>query len=351
MGLTVIYVLLKRLMWKVCSSISLPFTCPSLIQFACLPVPIFWWKSKSKAMLGAEHSSHDDEDDDDHTDSRSRSRTKGEKKKEKKRRKKQQEEEGAAASDKLGASTTPSTKTTTKSGEKRKEVSNAASTVGKGSATASASAPPAMLGEELPVEVAAGKGKGKGKNKEEETQKAGRGWTKDQKKLMVILMKQELQTQQQSRELASILLDPFLCPADATICLEADKQGKRYAKAVANPGHGLQAPHLYIFGAVLAALAKMEDATEEEKNCFQIYEKLTLVQRGEVIKVCKLAKVYRETHKKLVFAWGVGPQAQLLRTLVVQKLVSLEGWELKQGKAPAGHLEREIASWLTDMLS
>jgi hypothetical protein len=301
----------------------------------------------SRAMLGADHSSHDETEEGD-SDTRSRSRTKGEKKKERKRRKKQEQEQEQEEKKKEQE---PSTRTTTKSGEKRKVASNAASTVEKNLATASAGEPPAMLGEEQKVENAVGKGKGKGKKQEEETLKIGKGWTKDQKKLMIILMKQVLQTQQQSRELCSILLDPFLCPAEAMICIEADKQGKRYAKAVASPGHGLQAPHLYIFGAVLAAIAKLSCATEEEKNCFQIYEKLTLVQRGEVIKVCKLAKVYRETHKKLVFAWGVGPQAQLLRTLVVQKLVSLEGWELKQGKAPAGHMEREISSWLSEMLS
>jgi hypothetical protein len=337
-----------------CLNTLLPVTCPS--HCLCVSQPVSTSLSLlstglTMAMLGSEHSPGEEDDDDKTEESRSRSRTKGEKKKDRKRRKRQEEEEEAGATEinKKEENTKADPKKT--AADKRKISSLAASPVAKSSASASV---PAMLGEE-DLATAASKGKGKGgkskeKNEKEKIEGKG-GWTRDQKKLMVLVMKQVLQTQQQSRELASIVLDPFLCPAESVICVEAEKQGKRYAKAVASPGHGLQAPHLYIFGAILSAIAKMADASEEEKNCYAVYEQLTLIQRGEVIKVCKLAKVYKETHKKLVFAWGVGQQTQLLRTLVVQKLSSLEGWQLKQGKAPAGHLEREISLWLTDMLS
>ena len=348
--------------WTICRAI-----CPSHSQFASPPLllSLSLLQRTDRAMLmvaDAPPIVDDEGEGTEETEDRSRSRQKRarRKRKDKRARMEQDEERGGlnspmalgpkspmspmalatsgrrelpAALGVGGSSASAAATTLATSG---RMVVPAALSVGGSSASAAA---PALLGLAPQAEVK--------KKETKEAQNAaggGKGFSKDQKKLITLMMKQILQSQQQNREFASILFDVFLVPSASPIAVAASRQGQQYAKAVAAPGHGLGSPHLCIFGSVLNAL-------ETDKKNFTVYESMTPEMRGETIKLCKMVSTFKETHKKLVLSWGVGEHSQALRRDVVSKMGALEGWTMKQGKAPAGHMERELSKWLADMVA
>ena len=176
-------------------------------------------------------------------------------------------------------------------------------------------------------------------------------WTGDQSKLLLLMMKLILQGAQNSREFASILFDVFLAPAECPLVHSCRVQGRRYAAAVASPGHGLGSPWLYVFGALLDSLATLPGAESVDSSNSQNYEKLLLSQRGELVKLCKVAQVYKTSQVKIVMAFGPGPDALELRSRVLLRLSALDGFEHKQGKSPATHMERVLSAWVEAMVS
>ena len=109
-------------------------------------------------------------------------------------------------------------------------------------------------------------------------------------------------------------------------------------------GHGLGAPHLYIFGALLEWAASQ---TEQTKDLYTKYESLDLLGRNELVKLCKIAKLYDPETKKLVISFGTGPEALQLRGLVMPVLTKTPEAQVKVGKPPPGYMERELGDWLT----
>ena len=153
------------------------------------------------------------------------------------------------------------------------------------------------------------------------------------------------------REFASVLFDVFLAPATSPCVLAARKQGRRYAVAVEQPGHGLGAPCLYVLGAILDWLATALGAETVHSNNFQQYEKMDMVARGDLVRLCKVAKVYQQDQVRLVFCFGHGPEALALRARVMTRLQSQEGFVYKQGKAPPSHMERALSSWPEQLIA
>jgi hypothetical protein len=175
-------------------------------------------------------------------------------------------------------------------------------------------------------------------------------WTADQGKLLILMMKLILQGAQANRDYASILFDVYLAPADSPLIQACRVQGRRYAAAVAQPGHGLGSPWLYVFGALLDSLATLPGAESADSSNSQNYEKLSLTLRGEQIKLCKVAQVYRTSQVKLVLSFGVGPDAQALRNRILSRLSALEGFEHKPGRSPPTHMERVLSAWVEEMV-
>ena len=108
-------------------------------------------------------------------------------------------------------------------------------------------------------------------------------WTPDQSKLWIFMMKLILQGAQYPRAFASILFDVFLAPAECPLVHSCRVKGRRYAAAIASPWHGLGSPWLYVFGALLDSLATLPGAENVDSLNSQMYEKLNLGQRGELV--------------------------------------------------------------------
>ena len=99
---------------------------------------------------------------------------------------------------------------------------------------------------------------------------------------------------------------------------------------------------------MLHSLANLPGSSEADHQFYKYYSLLSLVQRGEVIKICKVAKVFKQSDQKLVFAWGCSAEAKILRLWTIEQEI---GWQLKQGRSPAGFMERELSSWATELMS
>ena len=129
------------------------------------------------------------------------------------------------------------------------------------------------------------------------------------------------------------------------------KQGKRYSIAVQTKGHGLGNPWLYVYGSLLNQLALGLGAEAADSTHYTQYSKLTLEERGEIIKLCKVVDIYRADSSKILMSYGNGPEALALRKHVHGKLSALDDFEFRQGKAPAGNMERVLQSWVQELVS
>jgi hypothetical protein len=176
------------------------------------------------------------------------------------------------------------------------------------------------------------------------------GFTEDQMQLMGLIMKMVMQLMQGSRDAASAIFDTFLAPSQDVLIQAMAVQGRRYAKAVESPGHGLSSPHLYVFGALLKAIADLK-LEAKDQTLYDQYESFTVEQRAMTIRLCKQAKTYDAETRKMVLAFGSGNVAQEYKERVLQVLIARENWSYKVGRAPPSHMEREMSKFLENMVS
>ena len=163
-------------------------------------------------------------------------------------------------------------------------------------------------------------------------------------------MKLVMQCVQGVREVSGILFDVFLLPAASPLCTLCTQQGKRYARATEEGGHGLGPPHIYVFAAVLTFLAESASAIDVDRQNLENWKQLNIEQRCELIKLCKVAKLFDQTQRKAVFAFGPGPEAAALRSQVLTRLKAEEGFQFKVGKPPPGNLERQLSQFLDSIV-
>ena len=175
------------------------------------------------------------------------------------------------------------------------------------------------------------------------------GFTSEQMQLLTLMIKMVLQLTQKGREVESITFDTYLAPAEDPMVAAMRVQGRRYSHAVQNSGHGLAAPHLYIFGALLDAIAS-HTGEEQDRQHNEQYKGMQVEQRAQVIRLCKVAKVFRAEELKVAMAFGSGAEAQACKLRVLSVLGKLAGWSYKIGKPPAGYMERTLASYLEDLV-
>ena len=175
------------------------------------------------------------------------------------------------------------------------------------------------------------------------------GFSSEQMQLLGLMIKMVLQLTQKSRETESIEFDTYLAPAEDPIVKAMTAQGRRYSHAVQSAGHGLAAPHLYIFGSLLDAIATLTGEEQDRQNNEQ-YTAMKVEDRAQVIRLCKTAKIFRAEEKKVALAFGSGVAAQACKVRVLAVLGKQKDWSYKIGKPPAGYMERTLASYLEDLV-
>ena len=176
------------------------------------------------------------------------------------------------------------------------------------------------------------------------------GFTEEQMQLMGLMMKIVVQLMQGSRDASAAIFDTFLAPSQDVLIQAMAVQGRRYAKAVENPGHGLSSPHLYVFGALLKAIAELK-LDPKDQTLYDQYESYSIEQRALTIRLCKQAKTYDAETRKLALAFGSGSAAQEFKERVLQVMIDRANWSYKVGRAPPTHMEREMSKFLESMVS
>ena len=136
------------------------------------------------------------------------------------------------------------------------------------------------------------------------------------------MMKMILQLSQNSRDVMGTVFDTWLAPVDDSVINSMIVQGRRYALAVRTAGHSLSAPHLYVFGSMLDAIAKHtkeeeEEEEEEDRLMNERYTAMSVEQRAQLVRLCKIAKVFKTEDRKLALAFGAGQEAQACKARVL----------------------------------
>jgi hypothetical protein len=206
------------------------------------------------------------------------------------------------------------------------------------------------------------RGKGsKGKGGKGEEKKVVTDAFKKQKALMTLMMKSILQQQQHMRDVMGILFLVFVMPTTHPAVAPVKRQGALYAKRVKNKGHGLGPPHLYQYASMVDFFAKKHKEKEQQdqkaKDAVtwleahqQEFAAMDLQGRQEVISFFRMVEMYQKESTKLVISWSPTQQGQVARQAWTKILKLEQDWEVKVGRPPANHLERQLGAWLTEFL-
>ena len=112
-------------------------------------------------------------------------------------------------------------------------------------------------------------------------------------------------------------------------------------------GFGFGPPHLYIFAAMLTSMSEMEGVLASPLvGLLKKYSEMPTNDRSDIIKLCRVVKMYKEGERKVVFSFGTTPLDVELQMASHALPPSLETWSVKVGRAPASHMERELGDWL-----
>jgi hypothetical protein len=184
----------------------------------------------------------------------------------------------------------------------------------------------------------------------------------------ILLLKSSLQSQQLLRQAFAALLDTWLCPAQAAVCVSALAAGGDYDKKVkeAGAGHGLGSPHTHIFIAVVAALGAEDKLKQPDRDFWKLVHKALTVKpqdytalafphfrikltrgkgggKGMEVEsdVCKISMAIDPLHPHEIE--GINHTSTELACTIKKQfdaaIVTLGG-ERKAGQAPRGQLER-----------
>ena len=177
------------------------------------------------------------------------------------------------------------------------------------------------------------------------------------KELYTVILKSILQLQQGHRTICAAIFDVFILPTTSDEVVAALAEGKLYNELAHSDKAEEKAlttvpPHLYIFSSILKALlargpsigAKNHAELTSFENKFEAEE---LADRLEQVRVCRVDRTFRSDQKKLT----LHVEHSSCRAALLLALKQTEGAMHKQGRAPAGGMERELQHWLASFLA
>jgi len=165
-----------------------------------------------------------------------------------------------------------------------------------------------------------------------------------QEKAISSLMKQTLKNSQLLRMLMGVVLEVFMVKTESQEAINMRKQTVAYSKLLETKDD-LGPPNIYAFAGLIDSLVSRADEMNKETaddlaNFKRFYDKADKEQRADLVRHCQLERVYRADLKKIVFAVRHNIQE------AVAKALTTLGAERKQGRAPAGYLERDLQEWV-----
>ena len=182
------------------------------------------------------------------------------------------------------------------------------------------------------------------------------------KSLIVSMQKLLLKTAQENRDLAGAIFDTAIGKAANEEISVAKEEGTLYNKETfGKPGHTKGPPYIWIFGGWLADLLRQLEELEapnanqiallnDTKLAAEQYGALGVEGKAEVLKFFRLTSTYKKRNQpegiRVTVCCAPHPEGQALRRLIIRLLKEMAGFEMKIGRAPPGHMEREIQEWL-----
>ena len=156
---------------------------------------------------------------------------------------------------------------------------------------------------------------------------------------------------------SAIVFDAYLVPTDLSLVVALTRQGNCNALATQQEEHG-RSSSLVCVRSDLSREARgravnnvnVSGQTVPPDQCFTTYSSTSVESRAELIRMARLANLFRMDQRKLMLAFGPGAEAQALRSRVMQVLAG-QKLDHKQGRPPAGHMERLLSQWVQDMVS
>ena len=173
--------------------------------------------------------------------------------------------------------------------------------------------------------------------------------------LLTLMLKTQLRGEQRLRELEGITMMTFVGAASAGFLNEISCQTQAYQNKVKGKkgDHGLGPPHTYAFLGFIAGLVKHHANELGGKNLGEVKELMTKMEAlswqevAELVGIFRVSKVYDKDKRRLTIT--LAPHLLAERKLISGCLDQL-GWQKKEGKAPASHMERELQSFLEELM-
>ena len=119
-------------------------------------------------------------------------------------------------------------------------------------------------------------------------------------------------------------------------------------------GHSPWNPHLWTTIAFLAGLhSSLKDTPAKQTSLKLILDRwkgLSNEGRMDTMKFFRIIGCYSRSKKKLALSWGPGQRVMEWRAVANTLLASLPEVKHKQGRPPAGYMERELSLWLKSLI-
>jgi hypothetical protein len=182
---------------------------------------------------------------------------------------------------------------------------------------------------------------------------------KHMKNLISAMQKQILKTAQESRDAASVIFDTSLGEAANSEIAASKAQGTEYnALTFGKSGHPHGPPFIWIFGGWLGDLHRQlqeeetapKELKDDTKTAADTFGTLSVEGKAELVKFFRITSTFKKRGSpelvRVTMSFAPSSDGQKLRTLCIRLLKEIAGYEMKIGRAPPGHLEREIQEWL-----
>ena len=168
------------------------------------------------------------------------------------------------------------------------------------------------------------------------------------------MLKTQLRSEQRLRELEGVMLTTFVGAANDLFLNEISCQTQAYqARVKGQKKHGLGHPHVYAFQGFLDGLVKHHQGELGAKNHKEVQELKKKAEDkkweevAEEVGIFRISKTFDKDKRRLTLA--MAPHLREERLLICSCLNQLS-WDKKEGKAPPSHMERELQSFLEELV-
>ena len=100
-----------------------------------------------------------------------------------------------------------------------------------------------------------------------------------------------------------------------------------------------------------AAAQLLTDDAKAIQAAVVTWKHMDRLEKNDVVPFIRVAKMFKSDRRKLILSMGAYTDfSKCLRQVLVRNLKQRPEWDMKTGRPPAGHMERELAAWLKAML-